>query len=665
MSFHAAAEKGIICKYKVIISITDKEIVDDFARTHGITLVEGDEIGARWVSNLVALKQAIEQTGATKAITFHSRVALAQEFASDTPRGIGHYIDDFQIRHVNGKQNSADRAELIRAFADAPKSVITNARCLTEGVDIPAVDMVAFIDPRQSRVDIAQAVGRAMRKPRGTTTKTVGYVFVPLFCGMDGESVEEAVKTEKFEAVADVLNALQEHDEELIDIIREMKQRKGEGLPFNPKILSDKIQLIGPRIDFDRIAEGVGVAIADRIGVSWDEWYGMLRAYRQQAGDCNVPFAANGLGRWVAVQRQAKTYLNRDRTLRLDELSFDWDPHETAWHRAYQLLLKFKQENGHCRVPARLTLGGVKLGQWLSVQRASAEQMSDDRKQLLDSLGFEWDVHAAMFDSGLQALKSFLRREGHANPPARQVENEYQLGTWVNRIRTHRAELSADAIDKLDSLGFVWDPYEVQWQFGLLQFKKYAGTFSERRVPLAFVTPDGFALGSWIGTQRRSRETLSPVRLLALEEANFNWSGRTDAWDDWFALLVSYKAQFGDCLVPAKFEINGSRLGGWVRELRLRADSIPEPRKVQLDALGFVWDVAEHEFQVGLAHLREYKAHHGDCLVPNLYQTDNGFKLGTWVANRRKRCEILSASHRAQLNFLGFAWDAKRGPRGK
>ena len=119
MSFHAAAEKGIICKYKVIISITDKEIVDDFARTHGITLVKGDEIGARWVSNLVALKQAIEQTGATKAITFHSRVALAQEFASDTPRGIGHYIDDFQIHHVNGKQNSADRAELIRAFADA------------------------------------------------------------------------------------------------------------------------------------------------------------------------------------------------------------------------------------------------------------------------------------------------------------------------------------------------------------------------------------------------------------------------------------------------------------------------------------------------------------------------------------------------------------------
>lgn len=72
----------------------------------------------------------------------------------------------------------------IIAFAEAPKSLITNARCLTEGVDIPTVDMVAFIDPRQSRVDIVQAVGRAMRKPRRVTTKTVGYVLVPLLQGL-------------------------------------------------------------------------------------------------------------------------------------------------------------------------------------------------------------------------------------------------------------------------------------------------------------------------------------------------------------------------------------------------------------------------------------------------------------------------------------------------
>ena len=71
------------------------------------------------------------------------------------------------------------------------------------------VDMVAFVDPRQSRIDIAQAVGRAMRKPRGATQKKIGYVVVPLFAGIGkSDSIEKAVESEKFDVVADVLNAL-------------------------------------------------------------------------------------------------------------------------------------------------------------------------------------------------------------------------------------------------------------------------------------------------------------------------------------------------------------------------------------------------------------------------------------------------------------------------
>jgi predicted helicase len=113
LSFGAAANKGIICRYKVVISLIDKQMVDDFSRNNGITLVEGDEIGARWVSNLVALDQAVKKVGASKIITFHSRVALAQEFAKNEPRGIAHYLEDYDVRHVNGKQKSSLRSDAI------------------------------------------------------------------------------------------------------------------------------------------------------------------------------------------------------------------------------------------------------------------------------------------------------------------------------------------------------------------------------------------------------------------------------------------------------------------------------------------------------------------------------------------------------------------------
>ena len=269
LSFAAAANRGIICPYKIIISLIDKKMVDDFTRTNGITLVEGDEIGARRVASLIALDQAAKKVDAKKIISFHSRVSLAQEFATRELSGIGHYLNDYDVRHVNGSQNSGERSQTIRAFATSDKGIITNARCLTEGVNIPAVDMVAFVDPRQSRIDIAQAVGRAMRKPRGPTEKKVGYVLVPLFAGIAGESLEEAIKTEKFDAVADVLNALQEHDEELVDIIRELKQEKGEGKAFKSDRLFEKIEFIGPVVGFDNLVQSISVAITDRLGAGW------------------------------------------------------------------------------------------------------------------------------------------------------------------------------------------------------------------------------------------------------------------------------------------------------------------------------------------------------------------------------------------------------------
>jgi len=243
LSFRAAAHKGIICRYKVLISVIDKQMIDDFTRNNGITLVDGNEIAARWVANLIALEQAAKKVDARKIISFHSRVVTAKEFASSESRGIARYLPEYDVRHVNGAQSSADRSEIIRAFATAEHGLLTNARCLTEGINIPAVDMVAFIDPRQSRIDIAQAVGRAMRKPRGTTTKTIGYVLVPLFCGVDGESVEEAIKSERFDAIASVVNSLQENDEEMVDTIRELKQRKEKGYRSIPSGSSTRSRL--------------------------------------------------------------------------------------------------------------------------------------------------------------------------------------------------------------------------------------------------------------------------------------------------------------------------------------------------------------------------------------------------------------------------------------
>ena len=313
LPFSAAVAAGIIVPYKVIISVSLNKEVDAELLRRGSTRVRRDEIQAKWVANQIALKRAIEKTGASKIITFHSRVNLAEEFAGDSARGFQEHVKGFDVFHVNGGQNAADRKALLEDFKAAPRGLITNARCLTEGVDVPAVDMVAFVGPRKSKIDIAQAAGRAMRQSKATNKK-LGYIVVPLFIEQKkGETESEAFTRAGFDEVAEVLGAMLESDDDLVDTIKELQEARGRGDKFNPRQLHEKIEVIGPAINLDELTRSIDVEILEQLGVSWDHWFGLLLRFRKQNGHCRVPekYKEEGLklGVWILNQKREHSSL--------------------------------------------------------------------------------------------------------------------------------------------------------------------------------------------------------------------------------------------------------------------------------------------------------------------------------------------------------------------
>ena len=113
--------------------------------------------------------------------------------------------------------------------------------------------MVAFIDPRQSKIDIVQATGRAMRKS-DRTNKTLGYVVVPIFIDSESEDdIDGRNQGSGFEEIVAVLNALQEQDDDLVDIIRTLREDRGRGEVFNPRALREKIEFIGKFVSLEKI----------------------------------------------------------------------------------------------------------------------------------------------------------------------------------------------------------------------------------------------------------------------------------------------------------------------------------------------------------------------------------------------------------------------------
>ena len=118
---------------------------------------------------------------------------------------------------MDGSKNALDRANTIAWLQHGGDNhrcrIVTNAKCLTEGVDVPALDAVLFIEPKRSQIDVVQAVGRVMRRSEG---KQYGYVVVPVVVPSGSNLADDAVLSgSDFKQVWNVLKALRSHDDRL------------------------------------------------------------------------------------------------------------------------------------------------------------------------------------------------------------------------------------------------------------------------------------------------------------------------------------------------------------------------------------------------------------------------------------------------------------------
>ena len=594
LSFSAAVAAGIIVPYKVIISVSVNMEVDAELLRRGSTRVRRDEIQDKWVANQIALKRAIEKTGATKIITFHSRVNLAEDFAGNDTRGFKEHVKGFEVFHVNGRQNAADRKGLLDGFRAAPKGLITNARCLTEGVDVPAVDMVAFVDPRKSKIDIAQAAGRAMRQSKATNKK-LGYIVVPLFIEQKkGETEAEAFTRSGFDEVAEVLGAMLESDDDLIDIIKVMQETRGRGEVFNPKQLHDKIEVIGPAISLDELTRSIGVKVLDTIGLGWDRYFGLLQKFHKREGHCRVPgnFKEDGLslGNWVGTQRMTNNKITPERVRRLDYLGFSWDPHSEQWEEAFAALQKFSSDTGHCLVHSEK--GDTKLGCWVLVQRRLKKlgQLTPAKIKRLDSIGFNWDPFSEKWEVAFNELRKFQMQEGHCLVPIDLRVGRISLGNWVSVQREFKKakKLTDERVRRLNGIGFIWDPYSEQWEEAFNALQIYSSEHGHCDVTQSFKV-NGLLLGSWVVIQRRKKGQLSADRINRLNSIGFIWDPIAERWNTAFLALQKFYHREGHCRINRKLELDGLKLGVWVgTQRRKRADLTPE-RVKRLNSLGFIW----------------------------------------------------------------------------
>ncbi len=272
LSFKQAmeAEKPILCDYNVItIGVSRQEVKDLIKKNVFVRPTGGkwdEEMEADMLAAMVALRKAMKEHPIKHAVSFHGSIQRAElfkahndTFSREFPEFGG--LDTF---HVSGQTPTGTRSNIIKAFAQAKRSLVTNARCLTEGVDVPGIDCVLFADPRKSTVDIVQAVGRALRPSDG---KKLGYVILPVLHETDATS-EQVIDSGAFKEILSTISALAANDDRIIEYFRGISQ--GRSPSGSSRVSFEWDEHLAQNIDVAKLVHELEIKCWSRLArLSW------------------------------------------------------------------------------------------------------------------------------------------------------------------------------------------------------------------------------------------------------------------------------------------------------------------------------------------------------------------------------------------------------------
>ncbi|WP_219928786.1 DEAD/DEAH box helicase family protein [Flavobacterium album] len=237
IGFGEAVEKNLLTDYKVLIltlsendvppavqkMIADKESeinTDDASKLIGcINALSKKVLGDNGMIRDTDPEPMRRAVAFCQSIAASKKITATFETAGDTyidelPRDEQSKMQKVSSMHIDGTMDATQRNELLSWLKDEPADgecrVLTNVRCLSEGVDVPSLDAVLFLSARNSQVDVVQSVGRVMRRADG---KKYGYIIIPVVVPANVEADKALDDNERYKVVWTVLNALRAHDD--------------------------------------------------------------------------------------------------------------------------------------------------------------------------------------------------------------------------------------------------------------------------------------------------------------------------------------------------------------------------------------------------------------------------------------------------------------------
>jgi len=281
-NFGDAIKQGVISDYRIVVAGVKESEARELISSNNWIVNKSSDATERFSSSQnifrqILLLKSMQEFPIKKVITFHSTVKSAKEFIdglNSTEIDIKTVYktlwpelkkEDLYFDHISGEMSSGLRKQKLDLFSSKQYGIISNARCLTEGVDVPAIDSVYFVNPKSSLIDIIQACGRALRIPRTELGKTnkIAYFIVPIIIPEGNQS--EVINKLDFEMLYSIIQSLRDQDQRLTEWVDELNlaATKGRVSTFNKGMVSPVEFKLPKEFDVDKFKENVYLKIAE------------------------------------------------------------------------------------------------------------------------------------------------------------------------------------------------------------------------------------------------------------------------------------------------------------------------------------------------------------------------------------------------------------------
>ncbi|WP_208604879.1 helicase associated domain-containing protein, partial [Streptomyces mutomycini] len=417
-------------------------------------------------------------------------------------------------------------------------AVLSNARVLGEGIDVPTIDAVVFADPKNSPVDTVQAVGRALRQTPGAGKKAT--LIVPVYLTPD-EDPDDLLGADAYTPLWRTVQALRAHDERLT-------ARLADPRTHRPTLGSEDP---GAWLHFERPTQQEEVALALTLRVlnpksaEWRRGLTAARRYHRTHHHLDAPQTHEDpdgypLGRWLTWQRHLHTTgaLDPARTHALERLGIIWNPQQHAFDRGLAHATAYAAVHGHLAAPVDHHQDGFALGRWLATQRKRADDLAPARAQALQDLDPHWNPPWPLTWHRAYHAARRHHTAGHRLtdvPRDYNTEDGHRLGEWLHKQRLHPERLhpnqqqllaDLDLIQKAEPSPEKRKPAARKPEQGLAAARAFHRREGHLDVPQRHVEVlDGepVRLGQWISNARRRKERLPAERIRALDVLNMRW----------------------------------------------------------------------------------------------------------------------------------------------